>query len=106
MKDLDTKDAGRYKWAAAADADRRNAKNKRLYSQDQIRKALMVQDLIDTAFKYDNLYINYRQKFIAIKAEAARAKDALAQTVIKCFEANGYGVVRTAQGIIVQIDRL
>jgi hypothetical protein len=105
MKELETKEAGQYAFAAVIDAQRRNSNNKSHYSQEQIRKAVTVRDLIDTAFSYKSLYINYRQKFIAIKAEGARAKDALAKEVVKCFEANGYGVVSTPQGMIIRIDR-
>ena len=105
MKELDTKDAGQFAFAAVMDAQRRNSNNKSHYSTDQIRKAVTASDLIDTAFSYSKLYINYRQKFIAIKAEGARAKDALAKEVIKLFETNGYGVVSTPQGLIVRIDK-
>jgi hypothetical protein len=68
-------------------------------------RAVTARDLIDTAFSYTNLYINYRAKFIAIKAEGARRKDSMAQEVVKLFETNGYGVVTTPQGMIVRIDR-
>ncbi len=105
MKELETKEAGQFAFAAVMDAQRRNSNNKSHYSQEQIRKALIVQDLIDTAFSYKSLYVNYRQKFIAIKAEGARAKDAMAREVVKLFEANGYGVVSTPQGMIVRIDK-
>jgi len=105
MKELDTKDAGTYAYAAARDAQRRNSNNKSTYSQDQIRKALSVRDLLDSAFSYTNLYINYRQKFIAIKAEGARARDSMAQEVITLFESNGYLVASTPQGVIVRIAR-
>ena len=105
MKELDTKDAGKFAFAAAIDAQRRNSNNKSTYSQEQIRRALTARDLLDTAFSYSKLYINYRAKFIAIKAEGARAKDALAKEVVKLFESNGYGVVSTPQGMIVRIDK-
>jgi hypothetical protein len=105
LKELETKEAGQFAFAAVMDAQRRNSNNKSHYSQEQIRKALIVQDLIDTAFSYKSLYVNYRQKFIAIKAEGARAKDAMAREVVKLFEANGYGVVSTPQGMIVRIDK-
>ena len=103
MKELDTKDAGQYAYAAVLDAQRRNSNNKSAYSQDQIRKALSVRDLLDSAYTYKNLYINYRKKFIAVKAEGARARDAMAQEVIKLFESNGYLVAQTPQGVIVRI---
>jgi len=105
MKELDTKDAGSFAFAAVMDAQRRNSNNKSHYSAEQIRKALTARDLLDTAFSYSKLYINYRQKFIAIKAEGARARDSLAKEVVKLFESNGYGVVSTPQGMIVRIDK-
>ena len=105
MKELETKAAGVFAYAAAMDAQRRNTNNKSTYTQDEIRRALTVRDLLDSAFSYKTLYINYRQKFIAVKAEGARAKDAMAREVIALFESNGYTVVSTPQGIIVRIDK-
>jgi hypothetical protein len=105
MKELDTKEAGSFAFAAVMDAQRRNSNNKSHYSAEQIRKAVTASDLIDTAFSYSKLYINYRQKFIAIKAESARAKSALGKEVIDFFETSGYGVVSTPQGLIVRIDK-
>jgi hypothetical protein len=87
------------------DAQRRNSNNKTHYTQEQVRKALSVRDLLDTAFRYRSLYINYRKKFIAVKAEGAQARDTIAKEVLKLFEANGYSVVSTPQGIIVRIDK-
>ena len=105
MKELETKSAGSFAFAAAIDAQRRNSNNKSHYTPDQIRKAITARDLLDSAYSYSKLYINYRQKFIAIKAEGARAKDAMAREVVKLFEANGYGVVATPQGMIIRIDK-
>ena len=105
MKELETKSAGQYAFAAVMDAGRRNSNNKSHYSQEQIKRALTARDLLDSAYSYSNLYINYRKKFIAIKAEGARAKDALAKEVVKLFELNGYAVVMTPQGMIVRIDK-
>lgn len=105
MKELDTKEAGSFAFAAAMDAQRRNTNNKSRYSQEQIKRATTVRDLIDTAFSYSKLYINYRQKFIAIKAEGARRKDHMAKQVVDLFESNGYSVVATPQGMIVRIDK-
>jgi hypothetical protein len=103
MKELETKQAGGYAFAAAMDAQRQNSNNKSTYSQDQIRKALTVRDLLDSAFSYKTLYINYRKKFIAVKAEGARARDSMAREVIKMFESNGYDVAQSPQGLIVRI---
>ena len=105
MKELDTKDAGVFAFAAAMDAQRKNSNNKSHYTQEQIRKALTVRDLLDSAFSYNTLYINYRARFIAVKAEGARAKDRMAQEVVALFESNGYTVASTPQGMIVRIAK-
>ena len=106
FKELETKDAGRFAYAAIVDAQRRNTNNKSHYSAEQINSALTVRDLLDSAFRYNRLYINYRQRFIAVKAEGARAKDALAKQVLALFGERGYSVVSTPQGMIVRIDKL
>ena len=105
MKELDTKDAGQFARAAAMDAQRRNSNNKSHYTQEQVRQALTVRDLLDSAFSYKTLYINYRKKFIAVKAEGARAKDAMARDVVRLFESNGYCVAQTPQGLLVRIAK-
>ena len=105
MKELDTKQAGQFAFAAVMDAQRRNSNNKSTYSQEQVRRALTVRDLLDSAFSYKTLYINYRQKFIAVKAEGARARDSMAKEVVKLFESNGYDVAQTPQGLIVRIAK-
>jgi hypothetical protein len=105
MKELDTKEAGTYAFAAAMDAQRQNSNNKSHYTQAQVRQALTVRDLLDSAFSYKNLYINYRKKFIAVKAEGARAKDAMAKEVVDLFESNGYTVAQTPQGLLVRIAK-
>ena len=105
MKELDTKDAGIFAFAAAMDAQRKNSNNKSHYSQEQIRRALTVRDLLDSAFSYTKLYINYRARFIAVKAEGARAKDRMAKEVVDLFESNGYSVAATPQGVIVRIAK-
>ena len=105
MKELETKQAGGFAYAAAMDAQRQNSNNKSTYTQDEIRRALSVRDLLDSAFSYKTLYINYRKKFIAVKSEGARAKDAMAREVVKLFESNGYDLASTPQGLIVRIAK-
>ena len=105
MKELETKAAGRFAYAAALDAERQNTNNKSHYTPQEIQRAVTVRDLVDTAFSYTTLYINYRKRFIAVKAEGVRRKDAMAAEVIKLFEANGYDVAVTPQGLIVRIAR-
>ena len=105
MKELETKQAGGFAYAAAMDAQRQNSNNKSTYTQEQVRQALTVRDLLDSAFSYNTLYINYRKKFIAVKAEGARARDSMAKQVVALFESNGYDVASTPQGLIVRIAK-
>jgi hypothetical protein len=105
MKELETKPAGSFAYAAAMDAQRQNSNNKSTYTQEQVRQALTVRDLLDSAFSYNTLYINYRKKFIAVKAEGARARDSMAKQVVALFESNGYDVASTPQGLIVRIAK-
>lgn len=105
MKELETKQAGQFAFAAVMDAQRQNSNNKSTYTQEQVRRALTVRDLLDSAFSYKTLYINYRKKFIAVKAEGARARDSMAREVVQLFESNGYDVAQSPQGLIVRIAR-
>ena len=105
MKELETKQAGVFAFAAVMDAQRQNSNNKSTYTQEQVRRALTVRDLLDSAFSYKTLYINYRKKFIAVKAEGARARDSMAREVVQLFETNGYDVAQSPQGLIVRIAR-
>jgi hypothetical protein len=61
---------------------------------------------LDSAFSHSSLYINYRLKWISVKAEGARAKDALAKQVLALFGERGYSVVITPQGMTVRIDKV
>jgi len=105
MRELDTKDSGQYAFAAAIDAQRRNSNNKSTCSPEDIRRAVSARELLDLGFASTALFINYRARWIAVKAEGARPRDAQARAVIKLFEELGYNVCRTAQGLIVRITR-
>ena len=74
-KQLDTESAGGFAWAAAQDAMRRNENNKSHYTASQKKQALSWQGLLDYAYSYSEMFVNYRQKFIVIKLEQARVKD-------------------------------
>ena len=105
-KQLLTEDAKHNAWGAARNAEMLNNKLKHTYNLAQQRKAITARDLLDTAYSYSKLYINYRKTFIAIKLEGARAKDATAQRVNTLFAELGYVRVDTPQGIIYRIMRV
>ena len=103
---LNTEDAGYNARGAAINADMLNNKHKHTYTMEQQRKAITARDLLDTAYSYSKLYINYRSKFIAIKLEGARAKDSMARQVETLFAELGYTKAVTAQGTIYRIMRV
>lgn len=102
---LQTEDAGYNARGAAINAEMLNNKLKHTYTVEQQRRAITARDLLDTAYKYNKLYINYRKTFIAIKLEGARAKDSMARQVETLFVELGYQRVDTAQGTIYRIMR-
>lgn len=56
-------------WIALADIDIRNMENEALYDTGEIATAMRVKATVELAFPDHRVYLNYRQKFIAIKVE-------------------------------------
>ena len=102
---LDTKAAGQYARGAAINAEMRNREMRSTWTSDKRSAAQTVLDLLDMAYK-GNFYINYRKKFIAVKADAPIVRDRLTVKVVKeIFEEHEYNVVNTPQGLVVRILR-
>lgn len=59
--------------AAAADAKRRNEKNFHLYTQKQIDVAKELARRVQVAFEPKFVHINFRERFIAVNAQAPTA---------------------------------
>jgi hypothetical protein len=104
MKELNTKSAGYFAYGAAINASITNAKNKSLHSNLNINKAATVRDLLDSAYKYTALYINYRKRFISVTINNASLRDPrIANSILTLFKSNKYDVVKTTHGLIVRI---
>lgn len=98
-KDLDSKPS-RNAYASAIDAQRRNLENIDLYTDEQVEHAIAVLDLVRSTFIRSKCYINYREKFIAIKVNKPTMADRLnagpldddlaAQDIHKVITAQGY----------------
>lgn len=73
--EIETVAAGKCSWFAVQDAMRINENNKSKFTAQERQRAITALDLLDNAYKYDEAYINYRQKFIVIKLDGARIKD-------------------------------
>ena len=89
---------------AAVNAFFRNKQYKHTYTNAQRTLAQCAVDILHTAYKFSNSYINYRKTFIAVKiAGYAAYNKASAKQAISILEEKGYTVVVTQQGLIVRI---
>jgi len=103
---LNTRSAGRFAFAASLDAERRNNENASCYSSAERSAANTARDLLDMAYAYKGLHINYRKTFIAVKVDAPLVKDKLTVRAVKdVFKEKGYEVLVSPQGIVVRIKR-
>jgi hypothetical protein len=106
MKQLNYRDADDNKRGAALNAHYRNREMAMSYTPAQQCMAQRALDILDEGFAYDESYINYRKKFMAVKIEGAIKRNRKkAAEIIGILEDRGYSVVSTAQGIVVRIPR-
>lgn len=105
--DLDTKDAGSYKYAAIRDARMRNYAMSSSYSETQKVAAERMKLVIEMVYSAKGVYINYRKKFIAVKVEGAAVKDRKNLVLLeKDWDAQGYKKAVTDQGIVYRIPKV
>jgi len=100
-KQINYSDAGFYAMAAAKDAQRQNTINKANCSFEEIRRVENARMLFEMAYNFDELLVNYRKTFNAIKIVNKRTLD---KKIAKQLEANlaadGVTKYRTKQGLI------
>lgn len=102
-KELDTKPAGRYALAAYLDARMKNAVNSTHYTQKQRTQAEGMRYALELVRSGD-IHINYRQKFIAIKAAGHAIKDRKNLLLLEQEWADkGVEILNTPQGTIYRI---
>lgn len=103
-RELDTKSAGRYAFAAAKAADRYSEECRMLYTPKQQAQAETVRDIVALAYMGKEIYITYRKTFVTIKVELPEARD---RRIVRELEAicleRGYTKTRSAQGISFRI---
>lgn len=101
---LDTKATNR-PWFAIADAQRRNSNNASFYTPEQRASAQRALDIIDLAYAYKASFINFRQRFIAIKLDQAIAKDKkMVKEVDAILSEKGFTKAISAQGCVYRIS--
>ncbi len=63
------------KWLCAEDAEKRSKQNIDLYSQEQVYKAETFRTMVERAYFRSRVYLNFRERFIAVKVEAPNIRD-------------------------------
>ena len=105
-RELDTKDAGFYAYAAARDASMRNIAQKSHYSEAQCLRAERMRMALETVYSAKKVYINYRSKFIAVKLEFAIARDRKSIAVLEAdYAREGISKQISPQGVIYRIPK-
>jgi len=106
MKHLNTEDAGPNRRGAAINAAIQNAHQRATYSRQQQQEAITARDLLDTAYRSTDLYVNWRKTFIsiAIRGAQARGRDTANQVEL-LFQSRGYERVTTPQAVVYRIPR-
>ena len=104
---LDNENAGKNAWFARRDADRTNQERAATYNWVQRSDAQRAVDLLDLAYAYSEIFINYRQKFISIKIEQPRVRNGVTRAEVESILAEkGVSKIKTAQGITYRILRV
>lgn len=105
VKELDTKPAGRFAFAAVRDAERYSDECRMLYSGRQRAAAETFKDVVSAAYSGKKIYINYRKTFIVVKVEAPTLRDRRVRRELDAIcEERGYQKVQSAQGIAYRIN--
>lgn len=103
-RELDTKPAGRFAYAAARDADRYSDECRMRYTASQRARAETLRDIVSMAYMGSNIYINYRKTFVVIKVEKAEVRDRrMARELDEICTERNYVKTRSAQGIAFRI---
>lgn len=91
------------------DAKRRNSNNIDTYTPEQIKQAQRLYADVSNAYFRSRVFLNYRERFIAVKVEAPNYADKVSlevRNLDKACEEAGYKKKATGKGSIVyRIER-
>jgi len=103
-KELNSRAAGVYAWAAAQDAHRYSDECRMLYTSAQRARAETFKDLVEMAYTNVRAEPTYRKKFVVIKVEHGRVRDRkMAQEIDAIVAERNYEKTVTAQGFNFRI---
>lgn len=105
-KELDARPAGYFAYAAARDARVRTIAMWSHYKPEQQVEAERVKLGLELVYSFKNIYVNPRTKYITIKVENGRVKDAKGLKFLEEeWTAKGYTKVVTNQGVMYRIPK-
>lgn len=105
-KDLETKSAGYYAYAAARDARMRAAAMWSHYTQAERTRAERMKLALELCYSAKNFYINPREKFITVKIDDACVTNlARLQLLEEDYAEQGIVKIVTKQGISYRIPK-
>jgi len=105
-KELDTKPAGFYAYAAARDASMKSYACSTAYTLEERTRAQRTQLGLELAYTSTAQYITYRKKFVVVKLEGARVR--CRHTLRKLeeqYEREGIEKTVTAQAVSYRIPK-
>ena len=107
QRELDTKSAGRFAFAAARDANRYSDECRMLYTAKERAQAETLCDIVTMAYAGKQVYITFRKTFISIKVDAPIVRDRkIVRELEEICTENGYVKARSAQGLAYQIPNV
>ena len=106
-KELDTQSAGYYAYAAARDARMRATAMWSHYTDAERTRAERMKLGLELCYSAKGIYINPRNKFIAIKIDNPTVKDRKNLALLEQdYEAQGITKVLTNQGVTYRIAKV
>lgn len=105
-KELETKSAGMYAYAAARDARMKAAAMWSHYTEAQRVQAERMKLGLELCYSSKGIYINPRQKFITIKVDSPVVRDRKNLALLEAdYAAEGITKVVTDQGVVYRIAK-
>lgn len=103
---IDTQEAPN-KWWAARDAQMRNYAKSTHYSEQQKVAAERMKIALDFCYSHSGIYINYRDRFIAVKVTDARVKNKFELGMLEMeYTKRGIAKAESAQGVIYRLPKV
>jgi len=103
-KELNSRAAGVYAWAAAQDAERYSDECRMRYTPAQRARAETFKDLVEMAYTNVGDKLNYRKKVVVVKVEHGQVRDRkMAQEIDTIVAERNYEKTVTPQGFNFRI---